>query len=275
MARSCTVLVDVGVGRAAVGRVVLEAAILWRVVRRRNHDAIRQAGAVQVLAGVVDEDGVRERGCRGIAVGAGRALFGATAGIDAGLDAVGGEHFERGAEGGFAEAVGVHGEEERTRVALAGAVLHNGLGNGEDVVLVKGGMERGPAVTAGAEADLLAGIAWIRVQRVIRGDQARQVDERVQAGQLAGLVGLCGIGAHADTPDGFELRPAVRCGGCDRKSPECIAHKRKCALSMQILAPRGKLSYNGTDTPMAPSAERLTRIVQGIAGRHCKLLCCF
>src|SRR6185436_5235617 len=33
---------DVGVGRAAVGRVVFEAAILGRVVRRRDHDAVRE-----------------------------------------------------------------------------------------------------------------------------------------------------------------------------------------------------------------------------------------
>ncbi len=47
------------------------------------------------------------------------------------------------------------------------------------------------------------------------------------------------------TPDGFEMRPAVRCRGCGRKSPECTARKRKCALSMQIFAPGGNLSYNG------------------------------
>ena len=31
---------DVGVGRAAVGRVVLEAAVLGRIVRRRDDDAV-------------------------------------------------------------------------------------------------------------------------------------------------------------------------------------------------------------------------------------------
>ena len=34
---------DVGVGRAAVGRVVLEAAVLGRVVRRRDDDAVGEA----------------------------------------------------------------------------------------------------------------------------------------------------------------------------------------------------------------------------------------
>ena len=36
---------DVGVGRAAVGRVVLEAAVLGRVVRRRDDDPVGQAGS--------------------------------------------------------------------------------------------------------------------------------------------------------------------------------------------------------------------------------------
>ncbi len=38
---------DVGVGRAAVGRVVLEAAVAGRVVRRRDDDAVGQARPVR------------------------------------------------------------------------------------------------------------------------------------------------------------------------------------------------------------------------------------
>ena len=49
---------DVGVGRAAVRRVVLEAAVFGRIVRRRDDDAVGEpAGA----AAVVDEDRVRDR----------------------------------------------------------------------------------------------------------------------------------------------------------------------------------------------------------------------
>ena len=56
---------DVRVGRAAVGRVVLEAAVLGRVVRRRHDDAVGQA---IVAAAVVDEDRVRDDRGRRVAV---------------------------------------------------------------------------------------------------------------------------------------------------------------------------------------------------------------
>ncbi len=173
---------DVGVGGAAVGRVVLEAAILWRVVRGGDDDAVGEAGTVEVFARVVGEDGVREGGCGGVAVGGGRSLLGAAACVDAGFHVVGGQDFKRGAEGGFREAVGVHGEEERAGVALAGAVLDDGLGDGEDVVLVEGGVEGGAAVAAGAEADFLVGVAGVGVQGVVGGQEAREVDEGVEAG---------------------------------------------------------------------------------------------
>ena len=60
------------VGRAAVGRVVLETAIAGRVVARRDHDAVSQPGpgCFRPAADhgrarpVVAEDGVAERRCR-------------------------------------------------------------------------------------------------------------------------------------------------------------------------------------------------------------------
>ena len=54
---------DVGVGRAAVGRVVLEAAVLRRIVRRRDDDAV---GEVPAAAAVVDEDRARDRPASGV-----------------------------------------------------------------------------------------------------------------------------------------------------------------------------------------------------------------
>ena len=55
----------VGVGGAAVGRVVLEAAVLGRIVRRRDDDAVRE---VLLAAAVVDEDGSGDDRGRGDAV---------------------------------------------------------------------------------------------------------------------------------------------------------------------------------------------------------------
>ncbi len=167
---------------------------------------------------------MREGGCGGVAVGGGRSLLGAAAGVDAGFHVVGGQDFKRGAEGGFREAVGVHGEEERAGVALAGAVLDDGLGDGEDVVLVEGGVEGGAAVAAGAEADFLVGVAGVGVQGVVGGQEAREVDEGVEAGEFAGLVGgaglgWCGLDAHGAVCSCGVLRQRF-VGGCDAgKSP--------------------------------------------------------
>ena len=47
----------VGIGRTTVGWVVLETAVLGRVVRRRNDDAVRE---VLVAAAVIDQDRPRD-----------------------------------------------------------------------------------------------------------------------------------------------------------------------------------------------------------------------
>ncbi len=94
-----------GVGWAAVGRVVLEAAVFGWVVRGRDDDAV---GAVQFQVAIAGEDGVGEGGRGGVA----EVL------VDHDLDVVGGEDFERGGEGGLGEGVGVLREEERARCVL-------------------------------------------------------------------------------------------------------------------------------------------------------------
>ena len=79
---------DIGIRRAAMGRIVFEAAFIGRIVRRADHDAVRQPGIAAVIIG---EDGVADDGRRGIAVGR----------IDHGFDAVGGEHFQHTGESRF------------------------------------------------------------------------------------------------------------------------------------------------------------------------------
>ncbi len=97
----------VGVGRAAVGRVVLEAAVLGRVVRRRDDDAVGEgggaAGAGRAVA-VVAQDRVRDRGRRGVAV----------VGVDQHGHVVGREDLERGRPRRLGECVSVTAEEQRT-----------------------------------------------------------------------------------------------------------------------------------------------------------------
>src|SRR5581483_1948560 len=135
----------VGVGGAAVGRVVLEAAVLGRVVRRRDHDAV---GQVLPAAAVIDEDGARDDRRRRHAVVA----------LDHGLDAVGGQDFEGGALGRPRQGVRVLAEVQRAVGAPAAAVVADGLGDGQDVGLGEGAVQRRAAVAAGAEADPLVGV---------------------------------------------------------------------------------------------------------------------
>lgn len=138
-----------GVGRAAIGGVVLEAAIARRVVRRRDDDAVGQPAQA---AAVVAEDRVGDRRGRGIARLA--AGFRAT-GVDARLDAVGRQHFQRRDERRLGQRMGVHAHEQRAVDAFLAAVIADRLGGGEDVPLVEAALERGTAMPGGAERHLL------------------------------------------------------------------------------------------------------------------------
>jgi hypothetical protein len=139
---------DVGVGRTAVGRVVLEAAVLRRVVRRRNDNAVRE---VLAAAAVVHQDRVRDDRCGGDTVVA----------LDDGVHPVGREHLERRALGRCGERVGVLAQEERTVNTAFAPKVADGLGDGQDVRLGERTVARGAAVPAGAEGDPLAGIVGI------------------------------------------------------------------------------------------------------------------
>ena len=85
----------VGVGRPAVGRVVLEAAVGGRVVRRGHDDAVGQP-AGRVLAAVGAQDRVRHRRGRRVAVAV----------VDEHGHVVGGEHLQRGGPGRLRERRG-------------------------------------------------------------------------------------------------------------------------------------------------------------------------
>ena len=157
----------VGVGRAAVRRVVLEAAVLRRVVRGRDHDAVGLA--LRALRGVVVplQDRVRE--------GRGGHVVVELVGEHAHL--VRHEHVERGGLRRRAERVRVGADEERAGDALRRAVLHDGLRDGEDVVLVERGVEGGAAVAGRAERHALLGDRDIRFLLVVGPDEGLHVDQ--------------------------------------------------------------------------------------------------
>ena len=166
LARSCDPSGHVGIGRAAVGRVVLEAAVLGRVVRRRDDDAVRE---VLVAAAVVDEDGPRDDRRRRHAVVA----------LNDGLDAVRRQDLERRALGRPGQRVRVLAHVERAVGALAAPVVADGLGDGQDVGFGERAAQRRAAVPAGAEADQLGGVSHIGPARVILPFEPGQIHQHV------------------------------------------------------------------------------------------------
>ena len=167
----------VGAGGAAVGRVVLEAAVARRVVGGGDDDAVGQArpgGAhARLGAGAVgQEDGVGDGG--GGRVGA--------AGVDGGGDPRSGEHLDGGAPGGLGQSVGVAADVEDAVGPLRAAVLHDRGRDGHDVGLVEGGVQGGPAVSGGAEDHLLLRDRRVGDEVVVGVDDLVDVDE---------VLGLC------------------------------------------------------------------------------------
>src|SRR5262249_7094691 len=148
----------------SVGRVVLEAPVLGRVVGRRDDDAVGKAVRPAL---VMHEDGERERGGRGVAV----------ARIRQDTYFVGGEHLERGDEGGLGQRVGIPSQVERAGDARLGTVVTDRLRGRGNVIFVEGQPERRPAVARGAERDLLRWLGRVRMPGVVRRYQRRHVDQ--------------------------------------------------------------------------------------------------
>ena len=148
----------IGIRRAACRRVVLESTIARRVVGGGNHDAV---GAR------VGQDGVGDGRGRGIAAAV----------IHPNLQFIGKEDLEGGDHGGFGQGVSITADEDGARGALLGAVVHDGLGDGQDVGLVEGGVQGGAAVPRGAEGNLLVRVIGVGGAGVVRGDQLRDIDE--------------------------------------------------------------------------------------------------
>ena len=119
---------DVGVGRAAIGRVIFEAAIFRRIVRRRDHHAIGQAA---VAAAIIGEDGVRDhRGRRKTVLR-----------VDHHIDFIGGEHFQRAGQCRFGERMGVDTDEQRPGDAGLAAIVAYALRHRQDVGFIEGVVE--------------------------------------------------------------------------------------------------------------------------------------
>ncbi len=165
----------VGGRRAAARRVVLEAAVGGRVVRRGDDYAV---GEARGAAPVVGQDRVRDGGRGRVAVRA----------VDEDGHLVGGENLQRGGLGRLGQGVGVGAQEEGPVGALGGPVLADGLAGGGDVVLVEGARQGRAAVARGAERHPLSRVGRVGVQRVVRRDQPGHVDKVLGTGRPAGAL---------------------------------------------------------------------------------------
>ena len=156
---------DFRVSRAAGGRVVFEAAVFGRVVRGRDDDPVSQPGSA---AAVVSKDGVRDDR---------RGRIAAIA-IDHHLDAVGGEHLQGAHKSRLGQRMGVHAHEQRAVDAVSQAIRANGLRDGQDVRFVEGAFERRATVSRRPERHTLRRDCRIRLIRVVRGHQPRNVHQQ-------------------------------------------------------------------------------------------------
>ena len=158
---------DVGVGRAAVRRVVLEAAVAGRVVRRRDDDAVGRARPAALCVRMACE-------ITGVGVAP-------PSGVDDDVDAVARRGPRRSSPRGLGERVRVAAEEQRPVDALLGAVAADRVADRDDVGLGERAVERGAAMARRAERDGRAGRAAGRpraARRRPRGRPARAAARR-------------------------------------------------------------------------------------------------
>ena len=204
----------VGVGRPAVRRVVLEAAVAGRVVRRRDDDAVGRAAPA---AAVVGEDRVRDH----------RRRRGAVVGVEHDVDAVGAEHLDDRARRGLRQRVRVAAEEQRALDPGAGAVARDGLGDGEHVRLVERARGRR---ARGARRCRTTRAGSPRTGRGARRGTPRSARRR---------------------RSGHQGRAARRRGG-RRSSPGTLAATRRRAWRFELAARAAAARCASASTPAAP-----------------------
>ena len=165
-----------GVGGSAVGRVVLEAAILGRVVRGSDDDAV---GQTALATAVMHEDGPgNHRGrCDTIVY------------LNDHIHAIGRQNLQGGTLGGRRDRVCVLAHVQRAIDPALTSVVANRLGNRQDVGFRESTAKRRAPVPAGAEGDELILVAQIGSSLVIFLLELRYVDQHFRWGRFAGKWG--------------------------------------------------------------------------------------
>ena len=157
-------------GRSSVGRVVLEAAVMGRIVRGGDDDAVGQSAFAPA---VVCENRMGEHGRGSVFI----ALR------DHHLDFVGRHHLQRAGQRGHGERVRVDSQEQGAVDALLLAVEADGLADSEDMALVESPVERGAAMAGSAEGHALRRHRRIGAFGIVSRDEIRNVDQRGRVGR--------------------------------------------------------------------------------------------
>jgi hypothetical protein len=163
---------DLVIGRTAVGRIVLEAAVLRRIMRGRDYDAVGQPALASAIVG---QDRMRDDRRRRISQMA----------IDHHLDAVGGQYFEGADKGRLRKRMRVHPHEKWTVDQVLLAIEANCLGDGRNVGLIEAALESGASMPRGPECDPLRGDRWVWTLRIVRSHQPRNVDQHRKRRRLS------------------------------------------------------------------------------------------
>ena len=186
---------DVGCGRAAMRRIVFEAAILRRVVRGRDQHPV---GEALEAAAIIGQDRVAHDGRRRVAV----------LRVDHHRHTVGREHLDRAGEGGLGQRVGIAAEKQRAVDARLLPVQADRLADRQDVHLVEAVLAGGAAMPRGAERHPLGGEGHVRLASEIAGDQAGHVDQVRGRDRLSRLI----VGHHVPPRGGRTHIGAIAAG---------------------------------------------------------------
>ncbi len=167
----------IGVGWPPVRRVIFDAAIFRRVVRRGNDDAVSLRAALLVVL----EDSIRYRRRWRIAV----VL------LHDDIDAVGSQHFQHGDKRRLGERVSILTDIARPGDAVFSALFSNRLRNSQNVRFVEAMAYRTAAVAGGAKFYRMFAIAHFRLQHVVLRGKLSDVNQIALLCRLSCAFMIC------------------------------------------------------------------------------------
>ena len=154
----------VGIGRSTIRRVVFEAAVLGRIMRRGDDDPVGETALAIVVVG---QDRVRNDRRRRVPA----AL------VEHRVNLIGGKYLERACEGGLGKRMRVDADEQRSSDAASAPVMTDGLADRQDMRLIEGVVQGGPTMTRRAERNALRWHLRVRGAGKIRRHQAWHIDQ--------------------------------------------------------------------------------------------------